>query len=112
MKLIRYLFHRPTWQRLHMIPRQYATEYTARDVDRDTATLMQLTQVRSPQNVEILKRKHRASSARHLIEILPSRRRPRHIQQRALALVRRVFGLTSYDPMRKIARQHMRRGRR
>lgn len=95
-----------------MIPRQWASEYNASSVDRDTATLMQLTQVRSPQNVEILKRKHGAANARQLIDTLPPRRRQRRVKARALALVRRAFGLTAYDPMRQYARRHMRRGRR
>lgn len=112
MKLFKYLLYRPTWQKLHMIPRQWASEYNARQVDRDTATLMQLTQVRSPQNVEILKRKHRANNARELIENLPARNRPRRVKSRALGLIRRALGLSSYDPMRQYARQHMRRGRR
>ncbi len=110
--LLKYLLHRPTWQKLPMIPRQYAVGYDPFSVDDDTAMLMRLTQVRSPQAVKLLMKKHHAASARELIETLPARRRPWRLRARALALARRAFGLTSYDPLRRIARQHRRRGRR
>lgn len=114
MNLLRYIFHRATWEKLPVLPRMYSSEY--HDVDRDTATLMQLTQTRCPQGVEILKKRYRAGSARELIEKLPSRHRKRRPLKRLVNLYRRAMGLTAYDPMKAYARQyshhHMRKGRR
>ncbi len=110
--LLKYLLHRPTWQKLPVIPRQYGTDYDPLAVDDDTSMLMRLTQVRSPQGVKLLMKQHHAPSARALVEALPPRRRPRRLQARVLNLARRALGLTSYDPMKEIARRHRRRGRR
>lgn len=112
MKLFRYLLHRPTWHKLPMMPRQYSTEFDARKVDHDTALLMSMTHTRSPHGVKLLLRKYGAASARELMERLPARRRPRRLGARVMSMIRRAVGVTSYDPMREIARQHMRRGRR
>lgn len=112
MKLFRYLLHRPTWQKLPLMPRQYSTEFDAKQVDYDTAMLMSMAHVRSPHGVKLLLRKHNASSARELVEKLPARRRPRRLGARALGLVRRALGVTPYDPMKKIARPYIRRARR
>lgn len=110
--LIRYLLHRPTWQKLPVMPRMYSTDYSACDVDEDTQTLMRLTHTRCPQGVEVLKQRHGAKSARQLIEELPARRRKRHMVRRALALLQRALGLTSYDPMKRIYYEHRRATRR
>lgn len=103
--LLKYLLHRPLSQRLPLLPRMYSSEFYIAEADRDTQTLMSLTHVRCPQGVEVLKRRYRTESARALIEHLPTRRRKRHIGRRALSLVQRTFGFTSYDPMKHIARQ-------
>jgi hypothetical protein len=106
--LIKYLFHRPTWQKLPVLPRMYSTEYDARVVDKDTSTLMMLTHTRCPQGVEVLKRRHHLKTSRELIEQLPARRRRRRPGARLMALFRRWLGTTPYDPMRSIAQQHRR----
>lgn len=112
MKVLRWLLHRPTWQRLPIIPRQYGTQYDPTSIDADTALLMQLTQIRSPNNITALQRRYKATTARELIEVLPPRQRPRRLRQKAMSLVRRAFGVTSYDPTVKIVRPYRRRGRR
>lgn len=103
MRLLRWLLHRPTWQKLPPIPRQLSTLYDENSVEDDDARLMALTHVRCPQYVRLLMRRHRASTARELIYSLPQNRRPRRLRRRLLALLRRAFGLTGHDPMRKIA---------
>lgn len=111
-RLIKYLFHRPTWQKLPVLPHMYSAEYDTRGVDQDTATLMRLSHTRCPQGVEVLKRRHRLKTSRELIEQLPARRRRRRLGARVMALFRRWIGTTSYDPMRSIAQQHRRTTRR
>jgi len=112
MNLLKYLFYRSLWQRLPVLPRMYSTEY--HDVDRDTATLMQMTQTRCPQGVEVLKKRHNARTAQELIATLPARRRKRRPLRRLTNLYRRAMGLSDYDPMKRYARQysHQRKGRR
>jgi hypothetical protein len=107
MKLLKYLWHMSTWQKLPMLPYMYSTEYELKNIDRDTEHLMSLTQTRCPQGVEILKRRYQTEQASDLIEKLPSRRRKRDVGARALALIRRAYGVTPYDPMKSIARRHM-----
>lgn len=111
MKGVKYLFHRPTWHKLPVLPRMYSTEFKLTDVDRDIQTLMQMTHTRCPQGVEVLKKRHGAATARALIEQLPARRRPRRIKARLLGLYRRMFGLMAYDPARQYASQARRRSR-
>lgn len=111
MNLLRYLFHRPTWHKLPMMPRSYSVDYDARQLDADTADLMRISHVRCPQGVELLKRRHNLSS-HELARQLHTRRRRRNVGARFMAVIRRAFGVTRYDPMRTIARQHMRRGAR
>lgn len=111
MRGLKYLFHRPTWHKLPVLPRMYSTEFKLTDVDQDTQTLMRLTHTRCPQGVEVLKKRYGAATARDLIEQLPARRRPRRIKARLVGLFRRAFGLLPYDPMKSIAQQHMRRQR-
>lgn len=112
MNLFQYLLHRPIWHRLPPMPRQWSSEYNGREVDHDVSTLMSMTHTRSPQGVKLLLKKHQVETPRELITLLPPRRRKRHILRRALALLRRAEGVTPYNPMVKIARQHIRRGRR
>jgi hypothetical protein len=112
MNPVKLLFKRPRWHNLPMLPRMYSTEWDASQVDRETATLMKLTQTRCPQGVEILKRRYRANTHQELLKRLPSRRRKRQPLGRAGALVRRAFGLSRHDPMKGVARRHMRRGAR
>lgn len=109
--LLKYLLHRPTWQKLPVLPRMYSVEFDARTVDDDTATLMKLSHTRCPQGVDTLKRRHRIKTARELIEQLPPRRRRRRLGTRLMALFRYWLGTTQYDPMRSIARQYRRRSR-
>lgn len=108
MKLLRYLFHRPLWHKLPMMPRMYSSDYRIADVDSDTQTLMSLTHTRCPQGVELLKKRHGVKTSRELIEQLPQRRRKRRIARRVLSLLQSWFGFTSYDPARSLARQHQR----
>jgi hypothetical protein len=110
--LIKFLFHRPTWQKLPPLPRMYSVEYDVRDVDKDTSTLMRMTHTRCPQGVEILKKRHHAKTAKLLIAQLPARKRPRRIGKRLKALVRSTLGLTDYDPARTLYRQHLSETRR
>lgn len=110
--LIDYLRYQPVWRRLPRMPRMYSTEYDPKLLDHDTVTLMQQTHVRSPQGVEVLKRKHGAASARELVQSLPPARYQRHIRARFMGLIRRTLGLTSFDPMRTIYLQHRKQNRR
>ena len=113
MNLLRYIFHRATWEKLPMLPRMYSTEY--HDVDDDTATLMQMTQTRCPQGVEILKKRYGAATARELFDSLPSRHRKRQPLKKLINLYRRAMGITPYDPLKSYSRRygnHQRKGRR
>jgi hypothetical protein len=110
MNLLKYLFHRATWEKLPPIPREYSTEYDLDEVDRDTAVMMSLTHTRCPQGVRMLERKH-SKTAHQLIYELPRRRRPRRVLSRLANLYRRAMGITAYDPMKALYRQHMRRDR-
>lgn len=112
MNLLKYLLHRATWEKLPMLPRMYSTDYKPHEVDRQTATLMRLSHLRCPQGVRILMRRHRMTSKQELILYLPVRRRKRRILARLASIVRRELGVLPYDPMKSIAREHMRRGRR
>lgn len=111
-KFLKYFLHRAPWQKLPMMNRMYSSEFKSTDVDQDTQTLMRLTHTRCPQGVEILKKRHGLNTARALIEQLPQRKRKRRIMARALSLIQISFGLTSYDPMKALAHEHMRRTRR
>lgn len=112
-KLIRYVRHRPIWQRLDMIPRQLASEYQPEDIDHPTALLMQMTQVRSPRNVRLLMKKHHAATPEELIRLLPSRQRRHRPWKRIMSLIRRTLGVLPYDPAIKLAREiRPRQGRR
>jgi hypothetical protein len=108
MKLIRYLTHIKTSDRLPPLPRGYSTEFEMRQVADDEATLMKISAIRSPQNVDTLKRRHGAQNARELIDVLPRKHRPRR-GPRLLQLIRRIFGIAPYDPMRRIYFKHRKR---
>jgi hypothetical protein len=110
-RLIHYLFHRPKWHKLPMIPRQFAVEFDPATVDADTQTLMRLTQIRSPQGVELLRKRWKAKDARALIDMLPSRKRRRRVGARLMGVIRTMAGTTPYDPMKSISRQHAKRRR-
>jgi hypothetical protein len=106
VKLLKYLRHVRRVDRLRPPPRQWATEFDMRDVDRTTARLMELTAVRSPAGVKVLSRRRRAD-ATHLAASLPVLWRPR--RRSLLSLIRRAGGLLEFDPMRG---EYQRRKRR
>ena len=110
MNLLKYLFHKPTWQKLPMIPRSYSSVWDESEVDHDTAILMEVTQTRCPQGVEILVRKHK-KTARELSQTLKPRKHKRKPLGRIEYMVRSTFGLMQYDPMKSIARRHIRKER-
>lgn len=110
-RLLRYLFTLTKGERLPMLPTMYASEFESSKVDRDIETLMRLTQTRCPQGVEYLKRRYRAKDAWELIYILPPRRRRVDPGKRFMSILRRMFGTTSYNPMVKIARKELKRGK-
>lgn len=109
-KLVKYINHQPRWRKLPRMPRDYSTDWQAKDVDRETATLMMQSHTRCPQGVKVLEKRHN-SEARTLIRTLPPRRYKRDRRGRVLSLLRRVFGLMKYDPMQQYAREHERRTR-
>lgn len=106
MSLIKHLFHRPTWQKLPKVPRWYSTDFDHKGIDPDVARLMQMSHIRSPHVVKMLMRKYGVDSPRELAAVLPARRHHRRVGARLLALIRRAFGVTPYDPMVEIARRH------
>lgn len=99
--LIKFILHRPTWQKLPPLPRQYSVEFKLSEVTRDTETMMKLSHTRSPQGVKILEHRH-GQTVKRLIVVLPKRRRPRYIGRRFGALFRSIFGLMPYDPAQTI----------
>lgn len=103
MNLLKYLLHRATWEKLPTLPRSYAGEYTAADVDRDTATIMQLTRVRCPSSVDALQARYRAHTRGELLRKLRPNKRRRHPVKRLMATIRRACGLLPYDPMKQYA---------
>ena len=111
MNPLRYLLHWPTWKKLPMLPRMYSVDYNPKEVDRDTEQLMKITRIRCPQGVKLLERRYHMT-ARELTIALTEQRRKRNFGRRIAAVVQRAYGLLPYDPMKMIARQHQRRGRR
>ena len=107
--LLRFLFYRPAWQKLPMMNRMYSSEFHPDQADQDIQTLMQLTHVRCPQGVEVLKDRHGASTARELIERLPARRRKLRPLKRVISLLQRLFGFTPYDPNIRLAKEYRQR---
>jgi hypothetical protein len=110
-KLIRYFTHIPLANRLPKVPRGYSTDFDLKRVSEDEAALMKMSALRSPHSIERLKRRYGVASARDLVELLPKRHKP-HKGERLWPLIRRVFGTTSYDPMRRHYIAHRRKGRR
>jgi hypothetical protein len=110
VNLLRYMIHLATWEKLPIMPRMYSVEYDARLLDRDTQTLMKMSHVRCPQGLELLKQRHRVNNATTLITLLPSRKRKRQPMRKLMSVMRHLTGTLPYDPMKQIARQHMRAG--
>lgn len=106
MNLLKHLTHLPTWQKLPRTPRWYSTEFDVKGIDPDVIKLMQMSQIRSPHAVRMLMRKYKVDTVAELVEKLPARRYHRRPWARFVALVRRAFGVTPYDPMVEIARKH------
>lgn len=100
-KLIRYFFRLKLSDRLPRIPRMYSTDYNPRLVDHDTANLMRMTAIRSPQGAEILKKRHKTNASRDLVHLLPLQK-PRR-RRRLMPLLRRIEGTTPYDPLKRWA---------
>jgi hypothetical protein len=110
-KLIRYFTHIPLANRLPKVPRGYSTDFDLKRVSEDEAALMNMSALRSPHSIERLKKRYGVASARDLVELLPKRHKARK-GERLWPLVRRVFGTTRYDPMRRHYIEHRRKGRR
>lgn len=111
MKLIRYFRHIKLADRLPPLPRGYSSDFDLRAVSEDEATLMRMSALRSPHSIERLKRRYGAASSAELIAQLPKRHRARR-GERLAPLVRRVFGTTRFDPMKRFYHEHKRKGRR
>lgn len=110
MKLITYFRHIKLADRLPPLPRGYSTDFDLRSVTEDEVTLMRMSAMRSPHNIERLKRRHNAANAQELIDQLPKRHKARR-GERFMPLVRRIFGTVRYDPMKRYYHEHRRRGR-
>lgn len=110
-KLVKYFRHIPLRDRLPRVPRGYSTDFDLRGITDDEAALMRMSALRSPHSIERLKRKHGVSSARELVAKLPKKHKPRR-GERLMPLIRRVFGTTAYDPMKRHYLEHRRKGRR
>lgn len=108
--LIKYFIHIKLADRLPRLPRQWANDYDPHDVSNDDADLMRVTAIRSPHGVKILKRRYRLESSQDLKRAVPVRFRPNR-GNRLLPLLRRIFGLSAHDPMRRIYHQHRRKSR-
>jgi len=111
MKLITYFRHIKLADRLPPLPRGYSTEFDLRSVSDDETTLMRMSALRSPHSIERLKRRYGVSSAQELIDRLPKRHAARR-GERLWPLLRRVFGTTRYDPMKRYYHEHRRKGKR
>lgn len=110
-KLFHYFRYIKLADRLPPLPRGYSTEFDLRSVTEDEATLMRMSALRSPHSIERLKRRYRVASAAALVERLPKRHKARR-GERFAPLMRRVFGTTRYDPMKRFYHEHRRRGQR
>lgn len=109
-KLLKYFTHIKLADRLPPIPRMYASDYDTRALSDEELKLMKMSAIRSPQGIHILKRRKQAATAGALIDMLPTTHKPRR-GARLMPLMRRIFGVSSYDPMRKIYYHHRRRHR-
>ena len=110
-KLFRYFRHIKLADRLPPLPRGYSTDFDLRSVTEDEATLMRMSALRSPHSIERLKRRYGAASAAALVAQLPKRHKPRR-GERLWPLIRRVFGTTRYDPMKRYYKERRRNGKR
>ena len=110
-KLVRYFTHISLSDRLPRVPRGYSTDFDLKGVSEDEAALMRMSALRSPHSIERLKRRYGVNSTRELVELLPKKHKPRK-GERLWPLIRRVFGTTRYDPMKRHYLAHRRRGRR
>ena len=106
MKLTTYFLKVSTSQKLPRLPRMYATDYDAADLEVSEARLMTLTAIRSPQGVRILERRTGLTSD-DLAASLPVKRKWK--RRGLMPVVRRLLGLNAYDPMRRIYFQHRKR---
>lgn len=109
-KLVKYFTHLSISQRLPPLPRMYSAEYDVEQLSEDETKLMKMSAIRSPQGVEILKRRRGAGSARELAATLPTHHKPRR-GGRLMPLIRRLMGTTAYDPMKRISYMYRHRGR-
>ena len=110
-KLISYFTHISIADRLPRVPRGYSTDFDLKGVSQDEAALMKMSALRSPHSIERLKRRHGVATTRELVAMLPKRHKP-HKGARLWPLIRRVFGTTPYDPMKRHYLEHRRKGRR
>jgi hypothetical protein len=110
-KLIRYFTHISLADRLPRVPRGYSTDFDLKAVSDDEAALMRMSALRSPHSIERLKRRYGVNTTQELIDRLPKRHKP-HKGARLMPLIRRVFGTTAYDPMKRYYLEHRRKGRR
>lgn len=105
-RFIRYFRHIPLADKLPQLPRGYASEFDPRELTHEEATLLSMVAVRSPDQVELLKRRL-GMSEHELIDALPKRHKPRR-REKLWPLLRRVFGTTRYDPMKRHYLEHRR----
>lgn len=110
-KLINYFRHIKMVDRLPPLPRGYSTDFDLRSVTEDQATLMRMSALRSPHSIERLKRRYHVASTDELIAMLPKRHKARR-GERFMPLMRRIFGTTKYDPMKRYYHEHRRKGKR
>jgi hypothetical protein len=110
-KIIRYFRHIPLANRLPPVPRGYSSEFDMKAVSQDESALMKMSALRSPHSIERLKRRYGVKSAADLVNLLPKRHKARK-GERLWPLIRRVFGTTRYDPMRRHYLEHRRKGHR
>lgn len=110
-KLVRYFTHIKLADRLPRVPRGYSTEFNMKGLSEDEAALLKMSALRSPHSIERLKRRYGVTTARELVALLPKRHKARK-GARLMPLIRRVFGTTAYDPMKRHYIAHRRKGRR
>jgi hypothetical protein len=110
-KLVKYFTHITLRDRLPRVPRGYSTDFDLRGISEDEAALMRMSALRSPHSIQRLQRRHGVSSARELVAKLPKKHKP-YKGARLWPLIRRVFGTTAYDPMKRTYLAHRRKGRR
>lgn len=107
-KAIRYFRHIKLADRLPLVPRHYSTEYDLKAVDADEEQLLKMTAIRSPQAVELLKKRYHVQNAKELTTMLPTRHKPRR-GARLMPLIRRIMGTLPYDPMKRHYHKHRRK---